>query len=80
MNLDQLAWVNWVHFTRPYQFTYVRNKRTKNLIFLLTRYLASPRPTVGHYQGGSLTNPMLITSYLQFDPKVTGSLVTRLDP
>ena len=27
-------------------------------------YLAAPRPTLGHSQGDSLTNPMLITAYL----------------
>ena len=26
-------------------------------------YLAAPRPTLGHYQGESLTNPMLITAF-----------------
>ena len=28
-------------------------------------YLAAPRPTLGHSQGGSLTNPMLITAFLK---------------
>ena len=43
-------------------------------------YLAAPRPTLGHYRGDSLTHPMLIIASYIFDPKVTGSLVTRLDP
>ena len=43
-------------------------------------YLAAPRPTLGHYRGESLTHPMLITAFYIFDPKVTGSLVTRLVP
>ena len=29
-------------------------------------YLAIPRPTLGHSPGDSLTNPMLITAFLQF--------------
>ena len=29
-------------------------------------YLAAPRPTLGHYRGGSLTQPMLITAFLLF--------------
>ena len=41
-------------------------------------YLAAPRPTFGHCQGGSLFNPTLITAFTYFDPKVNGSLVTRL--
>ena len=42
--------------------------------------LATPRATLGHYQGGSLTDPMLITAFYIFDAKVTGSLVARLGP
>ena len=38
-------------------------------------YLAAPRPALGHYRGGSLIHPMLITVFYIFDPKVTGSLV-----
>ena len=50
-------------------------------IFFFNCYLAVPRPTLGHSQGDSLTNLMLITAFLyMFDPKVTGSLVTRLGP
>ena len=42
-------------------------------------YWAAPWPTLGHFQGDSLTNPMLITAYFNyFDPKVTKSLATRL--
>ena len=33
-------------------------------------YLAAPRPTLDHFQGGSLTNPMLITTFFfLFRPK-----------
>ena len=32
-------------------------------------YLAAPRPTLGHYQGGSLTHLMLITSILHIRPE-----------
>ena len=44
-------------------------------------YLVDPRPTLCHCWGDSLTNPMLITAFdSRFDPKVAGSLVTRLGP
>ena len=42
-------------------------------------YCAAPWPTLDHSQGDSLTNLMLITLY-NFNPKVTGSLIMRLDP
>ena len=32
-------------------------------------YLAAPQPTLGHYQGGSLTHPMLITCILHIWPE-----------
>ena len=32
-------------------------------------YLAAQQPTLGHYQGDSLTHPMLITAFLQFQPE-----------
>ena len=37
--------------------------------FFFNCYLAVPRPTLGHSQGGSLTNPMLITAFVQVRPK-----------
>ena len=46
---------------------------TKNLVpfkrwyFLLTAIW--PRPTLGHYQGGNLTDPMLITYVLHIQPE-----------
>ena len=43
-------------------------------------YLAAPRPTSGHYRGDSLTHPMLITAFYILNPRVTRSLVVRLDP
>ena len=49
-------------------------------IYIFNCYLADPRPTLGHYQGDSLTHPMLITAYYIFNPKVTGSLIARLGP
>ena len=42
--------------------------------------LASPRPSLGHYRGKSLTHPMLITaSYLSLDQRFTRTLETRWD-
>ena len=37
--------------------------------FFLNCYLAVPRPTLGHSQGESLTNPMLITAFLHVQPE-----------
>ena len=49
--------------------------------FFFNCYLAVPWPTLGHSHGDSLTNSMLITVLLYiFNPKVTGSLITRLGP
>ena len=39
-------------------------------------YLAAT--TLGHSQGYSLANPMLITAFMEFDLKVTRRLITRL--
>ena len=43
------------------------------MFFFLNCYLATPRPTLGHYQGDSLTHPMLITAFCIFDLGVTGA-------
>ena len=44
-----------------------------DLVYMLhifsNRYLAVPRPTLGHYRAGSLTHPMLITSVLHIRPE-----------
>ena len=37
-------------------------------IFFKNCYLAAPRTTLGHYQEGSLTHPMLITCVLHIQP------------
>ena len=43
-------------------------------------YLTASQPTLGHFWWGILTNLMLITAFLiYFDPKVTRSLIARLD-
>ena len=52
----------------------------QQFFFFFNCYLAAPWPTLGHYQGDSLTHLMLITAFYIFDPKVTGSLVARLGP
>ena len=44
-------------------------------LFNFNHYLAVLWPTLGHSREDSFTNPMLIYN---IDPKVTGSLVTRL--
>ena len=45
------------------------NSRIVDGIFFLNCYLAGPRATLGHYRGGSLTHPMLITAFLHIRPK-----------
>ena len=48
------------------------------LIEIFIGYFASPRPTLGHYQGDILTHLMLITAFYQFRPD--DRLVTGLGP
>ena len=40
------------------------NRGSKSDRIWLFCYLAAPRPTLGHSQGDSLTNPKLITAFL----------------
>ena len=40
-------------------------------------YLGALRPTLGHWRGGSVARPMLITAHIWFDLKVTESTVKR---
>ena len=66
---------------------YVHNKLPKlcsQLIFF-NFYFAVPQPTLGHSQGDSLTNPMLINAFNHdvnhnFNPMVIGNLTMRLGP
>ena len=37
--------------------------------FFFNCYLAALRPTLGHSQGDSVTNPMLITAFVHIGPK-----------
>ena len=37
--------------------------------FLFNCYLAAARPTLGHSQGDSFTNPMLITAFVHIRPE-----------
>ena len=37
--------------------------------FFFNYYLVVPPPTLGHSQGDSLTNPMLITVFIHIRPK-----------
>lgn len=45
-------------------------KITIFLNFVLNCYLAAPQPTLGHYRQDSLTHLMIITVFLQIDPKM----------
>ena len=40
-----------------------------NFFFFFNCYLVVPRPTLGHSQGDSLTNPMLITAFVHIRPE-----------
>ena len=42
----------------------------KSIEVFFNCYLAAPRPTLGHSQGGNLTNSMLITACYLYQPKV----------
>ena len=48
--------------------------------FFFNFYLAVPWLTLGHYQGDSLTQLMLINAYLQYQPEGHWSLEKRLGP
>ena len=39
------------------------SKEDRSFLFLFNCYLTAPRPTLGHFQGDSLTNPRLITAF-----------------
>ena len=41
----------------------------KKFFFFFNCYLAVPWPTLGHSQGDSLPNPMLIIAYVHIRPK-----------
>ena len=66
-----------------YRMGYSREKKKQEVegILFFNCYLAAPRLTLGHSQEDSLSNPMLITAFLNyFSLKVTRSLVMRLGP
>ena len=44
-------------------------KRSLQEFFFFNCYLADPRPTLGHSQGDSLTNPMLIAAFYLIRPE-----------
>ena len=46
--------------------------------FFFVSHLPTLRPTLGHWQGGSLTHLMLITALFQVQPEGHGSLVISL--
>ena len=48
---------------RPRELTVVGSGDV--FFFLFNCFLAVPRPTLGHSQGDSLTNPILITAYVR---------------
>ena len=50
----------------------VARKKSRFLFYLL---FGCPMVNLGNYWGNSLTNPMLITAFLQFDVRITGSLI-----
>ena len=72
LELQGILWViaTISHGTWPYcWFCRLHNTITNDLIYLFFNYyLAAPRPTLGHYLGGSLTYPMLIPCVLHIRP------------
>ena len=44
-------------------------KGLHHFFFFFNCYLAAPQPALGHYRGGSLTHPMLITCVLHIKPE-----------
>ena len=75
--------IHW-HILQTFDFGCVFVKSVKKRkcywsFFFFNCYLAVPQPTLGHSQGDSFTNPMLITAFLyMFDPKIPGSLLHSL--
>ena len=54
----------------PCQAVHTNHWKTALLFIFFNCYLAAPRPTLGHYQGDSLTHPMLIIAFfLHFQPE-----------
>ena len=49
--------------------TYFVGDLSKSAFFFFNCYLAAPRPILGHSQGDSLTNPMLITAFVHIRPE-----------
>ena len=43
-------------------------RKNQLIMYFFNCYLAVPQPTLGHSCGNSLTNWMLITSFVQFQP------------
>ena len=54
--------------------------KAASMDFFFNFYLAVPWLTLGHYQGDSLTQLMLINAYLQYQPEGHWSLEKRLGP
>ena len=51
----------------------------KNIRFdIFNCYLATPRPTFGHYRGVSLSNSVLISALKQLWPDVNRNLIAKL--
>ena len=73
--LKTFSWtVKWTKVTML--FLYHNSCKTENfgvgpfwVPFFFKYYLAVPRPTLGHFWGDSLPNPMLITAFLLIRPE-----------
>ena len=55
-----------IYLIRKYKNRYFKEK---TITFFFNCYLAVPRPHLGHSEGDSLTNPMLITAFVQVRPE-----------
>ena len=53
---------------------------TEILFIVIMSYLTACMPTLGQLAGNCLSHPMLITSFLIFNSRLTEKLVTSLGP
>ena len=66
-DMSHTAYHNAHYDCRVSLLSYTSN--TITILSFFNCYLAVPRPTLGHSQGDSLTNPMLITSFIHILPE-----------
>ena len=68
-SLSVLSLFSIILFKSIYQYVISQNWTLFRIIIFFNCYLVAPRPTLGHCQGDSLTNPMLIIAFYLFRPE-----------